>query len=462
MQFIAGGIIPPVGADFESIGLIGEVIGGAIGKAQDKKAATFSSGFGKVIGASFSATMLAIRDNLAECFSALRAHKLRASLTALGLTMGVATLITVMTIVQGANLYVEQKIANMGTNVFQIARTPFVVTDFTIVIKALKYRKVEVEDMLAVAAGCNACGEVGGSATASVRARSGNKEQQDVSFYGETANMADIDSRTVVSGRYFTRSEAEHKSNVCLIGDTIVRELFLGTDPIGKSIRIASDEYIVVGVMEKIGSVLGQDQDNFVIVPLPVFLRLQGEHSSITINVKTSSGNFELAQDQARLVMRSRRHLMGNMEDDFFIGTKESYMALWRSISSAFFGVFIMVSAISVVIGGIVIMNVMLVSVTLRRREIGVRRAVGATKLDILRQFMVESVLQCIAGGFAGVTLGFLVALALRTYTPFPAAVQTWVAALGVILSSAVGLFFGIYPALHASRLNPVVALRSD
>jgi putative ABC transport system permease protein len=406
--------------------------------------------------------MLAIRDNLVECFSALRGHKLRASLTALGLTMGVATLITVMTIVQGANLYVEQKIANLGTNVFQIARTPFVVTDFTVVIKALKYRKVETEDMEAVAAGCSLCGEVGGSASASVRARSGDKEQQDVNFYGETPNMADIDSRAVVAGRYFTRSEAEHKSNVCLIGDTIERELFLGMDPIGKSVRIGSDEFLVVGVMEKIGSVLGQDQDNFVTVPLPVFLRLQGEHSSITINVKTSARNFEPAQDQARLVMRARRHLMGNTEDDFFIGTKESYMALWRSISSAFFGVFIMVSAISVIIGGIVIMNVMLVSVTLRRREIGVRRAVGATKLDILRQFMVESVLQCIAGGLAGVTLGFLVALALRTYTPFPAAVQTWVAVLGVILSSAVGLFFGIYPALHASRLNPVVALRSD
>jgi putative ABC transport system permease protein len=376
--------------------------------------------------------------------------------------MGVATLITVMTIVQGANLYVEQKIANLGTNVFQIARTPFVVTDFTVVIKALKYRKVETEDMEAVAAGCSLCGEVGGSASASVRARSGDKEQQDVNFYGETPNMADIDSRAVVAGRYFTRSEAEHKSNVCLIGDTIERELFLGMDPIGKSVRIGSDEFLVVGVMEKIGSVLGQDQDNFVTVPLPVFLRLQGEHSSITINVKTSTRNFEPAQDQARLVMRARRHLMGNTEDDFFIGTKESYMALWRSISSAFFGVFIMVSAISVIIGGIVIMNVMLVSVTLRRREIGVRRAVGATKLDILRQFMVESVLQCIAGGLAGVTLGFLVALALRTYTPFPAAVQTWVAVLGVILSSAVGLFFGIYPALHASRLNPVVALRSD
>src|ERR1700732_5123435 len=240
--------------------------------------------------------MLAVSDNLAQCFSALRGHKLRASLTALGLTMGVATLITVMTIVQGANLYVEQKIANLGTNVFQIARTPFAVTDFTIIIKALKYKKIEMDDMTAVAEGCTACGEVGASASASVRARSGDKEQQDVNLYGQSANMADIDSRTVEIGCYFSPSEAEHKTDVCLIGDTIVRELFLGMDPLGRSIRVGSDEFLVIGIMEKIGNVLGQDQDNFVIVPLPVFLRLQGVNSSITINVKTSKHNFEMAQ----------------------------------------------------------------------------------------------------------------------------------------------------------------------
>src|SRR5467141_1822620 len=406
--------------------------------------------------------MLAVRDNLAECFNALRSHKLRASLTMLGLTMGVATLITVMTLVQGANLYVEQKIANLGTNVFQIARTPFAVTDFNIIIKALKFKKIDVDDMRAIADGCPACEEVGATESTTVRARYGNKEVPDVSFCGQTANMADIDTRAVELGRYFTPSEAEHRTNVCLIGDTLLQQLFLGTDPIGKSIRVGNDEFLVIGVMEKIGSVLGQDQDNFITVPLPVFLRIQGARTSLTINVKTNTGEFEKAQDQADLVLRARRHLSGKMEDDFFIGTKESYMALWRSISSAFFGVFILVSAISVVIGGIVIMNVMLVSVSLRKREIGVRRAIGATKQDILRQFMLESVMQCIAGGIAGISMGFLVALAMRTYTPFPASVQTWVAVLGVVLSSVVGLFFGIYPAVRASQLDPVVALRSD
>jgi len=357
---------------------------------------------------------------------------------------------------------VETKIANLGSDVFQIARTPFAVTDFSVIIKALKYKKIELDDVRAVAEGCPACQKVGATASASVKARYGDKEVQDVNFYGQTPSMADIDTRAVDFGRYFTPSEAEHYTNVCLIGDTLVRRLFPSVDPIGRNIRIGNDEFMVIGIMEKVGSVLGQDQDNFVSVPLPVFLQIQGLHSSLTINVKAASGNFETAQDQAQLILRARRHLSGTMENDFFIGTKESYMALWRSISSAFFGVFILVSAISVLIGGIVIMNVMLVSVTLRRHEIGVRRAVGATRRDILSQFIAESVAQCLAGGITGIGLGFLVALLLRTYSPFPASVQTWVALLGVSMSSAVGLFFGIYPALRASRLDPVIALRSD
>src|SRR5258708_33789601 len=168
--------------------------------------------------------MLAVRDNLSPSLSALRAHKLRASLTMLGLTMGVAPLITVMTIVQGANVYVEQKIANLGTNVFQIARTPFAVTDFNIIIKALKFKKIELEDMRAVAEGCAACQEVGATASGSVHVRYGNKEVADVNFYGQTPSMADIDTRPVEFGRYFTAAEAQHPRGGCLIGATVVRQ----------------------------------------------------------------------------------------------------------------------------------------------------------------------------------------------------------------------------------------------
>src|SRR5262249_22555664 len=207
--------------------------------------------------------MLAIRDNLAQCVTALRQHKLRASLTMLGLTMGVATLITVMTIVQGANVYVEQKIANLGTNVFQISRTPFAVTDFTIIIKALKYRKIELDDVRAVEEKCTACGEVGATASVTVRARYGDKEAQDVNLAEHAANMADFDTRSVELGRYFTPSEAEHRTSVCLIGNTLVERLFPGLNPIGRTLRIGNDELTVIGTIEKVGSVLGQDQDNF-------------------------------------------------------------------------------------------------------------------------------------------------------------------------------------------------------
>ena len=262
--------------------------------------------------------MLAVRDNIEETWSALTAHKLRASLTMLGLTMGVATLITVMTLVQGANVYVEKKIANLGTDVFQIARTPFAVTDFNIVIKALKFRKIELEDMLAVAERCTACEEVGATASATtIRARYGNKEVTDVNLSGLTPNMVDIDTRTVERGRYFTPTESEHRANVCLIGDTLVQQLFLGVDPLGKTLRIGNEEFTVIGTMEKVGSVLGQDQDDFVITPLTVFLRMQGVHNSLTINVKASGTRCERAQDQAQLILRARRHLAAGMANDF-------------------------------------------------------------------------------------------------------------------------------------------------
>src|SRR3954465_13450638 len=407
--------------------------------------------------------MLVFGDNLSQTFAAVRANKLRAALTMLGITMGVATLITVMTLIQGANLYVEQKIANLGTNVFQVARTPFAVTDFNIIIKALKYKKFENDDLKAVEEHCPSCDIVGASANTVAHARYGTKEVADVSLAGETPNMIDINTPTLQHGRFFTPAEAEHSARVCVIGDTLVQQLFPGIDPLGKTIRVGPEEYTVIGTMEKIGSILGQDQDSFVLVPLSVYLKINGPHSSLMMNIKSlGETRFENAQDQARLILRSRRHLSGEMEDDFFIGTKDSYMALWKSISGAFFGVFILVSAISATVGGIVIMNVMLVSVTERRKEIGVRGAMGASQVDILRQFMAESIVQCMIGGLIGISLGFLVALLLRNLPPFPAAVRTWVAVMGVVLSSMIGLFFGIYPAVRASKLDPIVALRAE
>ncbi len=234
--------------------------------------------------------MLNLSDNLSQSIDALRQHKLRAVLTTIGLTMGVATLITVMTLVQGANVYVEQKIARLGTDVFQIARTPFVITDFNQIIKSLKYKKLYMDDMRAVAEGCPDCTTVGASFSGSVRGQFRDKELTDLTFIGHTPSMADIDSRTVLQGRYFTESENQRSSYVCLVGDDVVQQLFAGVNPVGQMIRLDNQEFTIVGTMERIGSVLGQNQDNFVIVPMNTYLRMRGARSSITIQVRTGPG----------------------------------------------------------------------------------------------------------------------------------------------------------------------------
>ncbi len=384
----------------------------------------------------------------------------------LGLTMGVATLIAVMTLVQGANRYVETKIANLGTNVFRISRLPFVLTDFSVVVRAQRNKNILLEDLQAVAEGCVHCqyvGRLGCASTLGVRYR--DRDLEDVTLYGHTPNMADIDTRTLAEGRYFTEPEDRHAASVCLLGDRLVKGLFSGCgNPIGHAVKAGNDEFTVIGTFESIGSVLGQDQDTFMIAPLRTYLRVRGSRNSLTLEIKAAGSQqlFQQAQDEVRLIMRARRHITEGHDEDFYIGTADSYMSLWQSISSAFFAVFVMVSSISAVVGGIVIMNVMLVSVTERTKEIGVRRAMGATQNDILLQFLTESVMQCIVCGLIGVFIGFLCALAIRSLTSLPAAVQTWVAILGVVLSSIIGLFFGIYPATKAAKLDPVAALRTE
>ena len=408
--------------------------------------------------------MVDIGDNFRLATSAISAHKLRAILTILGLTMGVATLVTVMTIVQGANVYVEQKIANLGTNVFRLSKTPFAVTDFAVYVKALKNKNIYPDDLATVAERCRSCEYVGASASGTLNVQYQNKQLDDTTIFGYTPNMSDIDTRTLDRGRYFTPTEDHRAAYICLIGASLADKFFSGVNPIGRNIRSGSQEFTVIGTFEKLGSVLGQDQDNYVVIPLASYLKIRGTRSTLTLEIKASGGerNFNEAKDEVRVIMRSRRHDAPGKEDSFYIGTAQSYIELWQSISGSFFTVFVMVSSISAVVGGIVIMNVMLVSVTERTREIGLRRAVGATKSDILRQFLAEALIQCVIGGAIGIGIGFLSALALRTYTSFPASVQLWVALLGVALSSLIGLFFGIYPARKAAGLDPVTALRRE
>ncbi len=404
------------------------------------------------------------REVIAMAWATMRAHPLRSFLALLGLVMGVATLIMVMTLVPGANTYVEQKVANLGYRFFEVLKVPIWIANFDELFKALRNKDLTPDDLQAVADSCRYCEAVGAQiVTGTGRVRYRDKELTDVAIIGQTSNMSFIGTRTLETGRFFTAFEDRAASPVTVIGYGIAEKFFGGTGVLGKTVHYGSEDLQVLGTIEKIGSVLGQDQDNFILIPLGTYRRLRGTRNSLQFEIRAANDAvFDRAMDEVRVQMRARRHIMPGAKEDFYFGTPDSYMELWNSISGAFFMVFVMISAISAVVGGIVIMNIMLVSVTERTKEIGVRRACGARQRDILRQFLAEALLQCLMGGGIGIAIGFGAAVLLKTLTSFPADVKTWVAVTGLFFASVIGLFFGIYPAMKAARLDPVTALRTD
>ena len=389
---------------------------------------------------------------------------MRTTLTILGLTMGVAVLIMVVTLILGANTYVADKIANLGTNVFQIGKMPFTATSRDEYRRAIRHPDIRLDDVEALKIRCPLCVDVGATTESVVTVRYKNQELNSVKLEGKTANMAEIGNLIVERGRFFTDSEDRHGAGVCIIGDELRKELFPNTDPVGKTIRVGKEPLLIIGSFERIGSVLGFSSDSFLAVPINTFTRLRGSRFSLTMEIKTGAdkGAFEKTLNQAWGAMRAQRGLGGKRADNFFFGTADAYMELWNRISASFFFVFISISSIAAVVGGIVIMNIMLVSVTERTKEVGVRRACGAKRGDILRQFLAESVVQSVLGGFWGVTIGIITAFLVTHYASFPASVEWWVAALGIGIASTVGIFFGLYPAMKAADLDPVEALRSE
>jgi putative ABC transport system permease protein len=404
-----------------------------------------------------------ITDLFREAMRVMRENLLRTFLTVLGITIGVTSLITVMTVIEGATDYVADEIADLGSNVFQVTKVANISEGIDEVIKSFRRKNITWENYLFVRDHSRWAVRVGAQASMGGTVRFGNAYIQDSRVDGATANMIDISTRELVDGRFFTEQESQFARRVCVVGWDIRERLFPGQDPVGKYLKIADMPFRIVGVCKKLGSVLGQTQDNFVMIPLAVFFKMYGSQRSLDLFVQTASPEtFGHAMDEVRVFLRVLRGRKYEMKDDFSINTADTTMKLFEDIMGNFFMVFLMLSAVAAIVGGIVIMNIMLVSVTDRVNEIGVRRAVGAAQGDILAQFLLESLLICTVGGVLGVLLGFGAAEIFSRLADVPAGVKVWVAAFGVGLSSLIGLFFGIYPAWRAARLDPVEALRAE
>jgi putative ABC transport system permease protein len=280
---------------------------------------------------------------------------------------------------------------------------------------------------------------------------------------GYTQEMMALRGMDLSGGRGITDYDVQHTRAVCVIGPEVVEMLFPFTDPIGKTFQVADQEFEIVGIGVKQGSALGTSLDRWVIIPISLHLKMFGSRRSVQIYARAESERLlSEAEDQARLVMRVRHHVPYGAKDDFAISGNQTFLDLWSSISRVFFVVTIGIASISLIVGGIVVMNIMLVSVTERTREIGVRKALGARRHDIMIQFLIESATLSLVGGLVGIALGSAIALTVAAFTPLPAAIKWWAVALAIVVSTGVGLFFGIYPANKAANLDPIVALRYE
>ncbi|HZL99821.1 MAG TPA: ABC transporter permease, partial [Planctomycetota bacterium] len=324
-------------------------------------------------------------------------------------------------------------------------------------------RDLEVADARAIERSCSLAAVVAVEVHTERDLKRGSEEVLDVDIGGIEPQIVEIEPYEVEEGRNLAEDENARSAAVCFIGADIVENLFGTIDPIGKTLRLDGREFEVVGTARKRGSVFGFSRDNFVKIPFNTFRKMFGSHRSVNISVKAAEGAaLEDAMDQARAQLRARHHLRYAEEDDFGMVTSEGVNDLWRDLTQTIFLVAIFVVGISLVVGGIVIMNIMLVSVIERTREIGLRKAVGARDRDIRLQFLVESVTLSCVGGAIGVSAAWALTWAIRTFSPLPAAFPLWAPALAFGICALIGIFFGVQPARKAARLNPIEALRSE
>jgi putative ABC transport system permease protein len=407
--------------------------------------------------------IVTVVETLRLSLDALRAHKLRSFLTLLGVILAVATLVAVMSVVAGLNFYVADKVANLGANVYLVDRFG-IITSQEAWIKAQKRPLVTIEEYDRLRENMKTASHIAATDDRVMDVRSGNILLENTDLTGVTPNYADIRNMNLSAGRFLTEGDDLHHAPVCFIGTDVVKKFFPTVDPVGKTIRAGTNTYEVVGVATEIGSAFGQSQDNYILIPFTTYYKdWHRQNDWLTIFVQAQNAEvMNASQDEARMLMRAWRHLPYDTPDNFAVFGSASIMALWNEITGNLFAVAVGLTAVFLVVGGIVIMNIMLASVSERTREIGLRRSLGARKKHIVMQFMTESAVLAAVGGIIGLALAYGIVAFVRAVTPIPVKTPLSAVIISLGVSTGVGLFFGIYPAMRAARLDPIEALRAD
>ena len=410
--------------------------------------------------------MQIIWESILIALQALWANKLRSFLTVLTVVISIMSIIAVVSILDGMDVYVKEKIANQGSNVFTIKRINEweILTDFDKFLKSLKNPPLTLEDLEALRRELDLAEFTDAELNRRARITYRNRIVENVQIRGRTEEYSAIGDFPLAAGRHLSRYDLMQRRNVCVLGWDVAENLFPVSDPVGKTVKINQRHYQVVGVVERKPNILGANQNNFAFIPLTTFMKQFGRRrQSLVISIRTAGmETFFDAQEQARMLMRIRHKLKPTQEDDFYIVTSEQLVSLWEAISRALFGSLLGIVSITLVVGGIIIMNVMLVSVTERTREIGIRKAIGAKRRHVAYQFLIESTTLTLIGGIIGIVLGFTIANLIALFTPLPYRIAAWSVILAIVLTFVIGVSFGVYPAFKASKLDPVEALRYE
>jgi putative ABC transport system permease protein len=409
-------------------------------------------------------------DVLAIALGQIRANKLRSFFTLLGIIVSVAFLVAVVAIIQGMNAYVRENIAGavVGANAFQVRRTPLQLAPISDgeMDRIRRRPRITLRDADAVATAipeARAVSVQSGWPTPQADVVWRDKTLGDVPIFGITPAYQEVQDYRIGAGRPLTDVDLLQRQPVIVVGADIADKLFENVDAIGRDVRILGERFTIVGVIQPKGRVLGQSFDSFVLMPLPRFEMLYGRRNTTTISVKmTEAAEVAPAMARAEEAMRIAHGLRPGEDNNFSVETADALVNFWKTLTRVLFSVIPAVVAIGIVVGGIVIMNIMLMAVNERTREIGIRKAVGATRSDISRQFFVETITLSSLGGALGVLGGWAFALIIAMASPLPARVSYWSVIVALALGGSVGVLFGVYPARRAARLDPITALRAE